>query len=57
VIERKRQRHAHPEHAGRDFHRVAGLGKTVGENVIQLLFERVHAGTVSGLSVVALPPS
>ena len=42
VVERERQAHAHPVHAGRDLERAPGLGGRGAEAVVELAFQSVH---------------
>ena len=49
VIQRKRQPHAQPAHAGSQFDGAARLGQRIAQGVVQLLFQFIHHCPTSGL--------
>jgi hypothetical protein len=44
VVERERQPHPDPAHAGRHFEGLAGGGQGVAEGVVEFAFEQIHVG-------------
>jgi len=44
VVQRKRQRHAQPPHAGGQFQCCAGFGERLAPRIDEFLFVRIHGG-------------